>query len=473
MIGANRKKYRFIFYILTIFIFICLISSLHFTFNMDEEFTMSIVKYNCAKLIGVDSLDVHPPLYYLSLKLFLQLVTWWTSSIFVKTICSRIFSLLTTLVGLYGLFKITKKLNIKVNVKLVALLYLFVPSILPYSTTIRMYSLSSLFIIFEFYFIIQFNKNNRLRDLILFTVFASLAAYTHYYAAVSAGSFILILFIFNIIKHKWQKSYQYFLSGILFIIMYIPIVPFVFKQFQYESDVVHLVNISSFIHEIYASLVGVTSSDGVPRMLFVSLLFIFMIILILWGFKNFDKQFNKYFIIIISDFIFTLFISFISFIVSKTPFMPRYMYADFSLYSFFITVIFSTYIFHYRNKNLFKLMMILSLLFICNSCKTLVKNVYDYDVPSVSLLTNFHSWKDSHSKLININKYNKVKKPFGDPLYDFQSAIYLKSIGKKSLIEIHNKKDENNVKFSLLGGHYNEKLYKYASDNNIKFVKIK
>lgn len=466
------KSHKKIIYPLALLTFVYFMSSFYFTFGMDEEFTMGLIRYSYRNLIRIDSLDVHPPLYYLCLKFFLSVTTFWTHSIFIKVLFARFFSVIISLLDFYTIIKIFKKLNIKTNSKLLLLFYSFVPSIILYATTIRMYSLSSLFLSLELYFIIMFNNNDKIINLILLTVFASLAAYTHYYVAVSAGLFIFILFVINLLKHYWYKSWKYVLAGICFILSYLPIITFASKQYSYESHIeMNKADWNAFLHEIYASLIGVGSSSGIFKFMYVTLSVILLFILIIWSHYYINnKKFHYYFIIVLVNYLLTLLVAIISGIINGTPFMSRYVYADFYIYMSFIVVIFIFYLYKYRNKMLYYLVLILSLLFVFNSCGSLIKNIKDYDIPSIVLIKYFNSWKNNKSDLINIDK-NSVTKPLGKPLYIFSSAIYLKSIHKKALVHYSNNTSKKSIEFSLFGGHENGKLYKYISGNNISIKK--
>lgn len=89
-------------------------------------------------------MDVHPPFYYLLLKLFFN-ITLLINSPLVQIIAGRVFSLLVTLLTLVILSKLLSAItHNKINLKFLILLFLLL-SVLYYSTNVRMYSSSIIY----------------------------------------------------------------------------------------------------------------------------------------------------------------------------------------------------------------------------------------------------------------------------------------------------------------------------------------
>lgn len=117
--------------------------------NTDNTFTLRLVQHPVSELIRLDSMDVHPPLYYLILKLFFSVTFISHASPFVQIIAGRLFNVLlfgiTLVVMRNVLNKLTKQ---KFSFAFLTLVSLF-PMVIWHTTGIRMYILSALLIACE------------------------------------------------------------------------------------------------------------------------------------------------------------------------------------------------------------------------------------------------------------------------------------------------------------------------------------
>lgn len=80
-------------------------------FHVDEFFTLGLIKYSIRNAITLTSYDVHPPLYYIILKIVtkvLNLLNINLNTIFILKIVTIIPGFLLTLIFLY-------KINILLN----------------------------------------------------------------------------------------------------------------------------------------------------------------------------------------------------------------------------------------------------------------------------------------------------------------------------------------------------------------------
>lgn len=97
------------------------------------------------------------------------------------------------------------------------------PPMLLYATEIRMYSWSLLFVSCAFLQAIKIMKGKAVSvDFLLLTFFSAAAAYTHYFACVSAIIIYLELLLTFILNKKWEKLIYTILSGIGVVALYIP-----------------------------------------------------------------------------------------------------------------------------------------------------------------------------------------------------------------------------------------------------------
>lgn len=80
MKNIKEHNHQFSQICLIIGMFLFLTWTLSTNLYVDESFTLGLIKHNWSQIISLDSMDVHPPLYYLVVKLFLMITTFWTCS---------------------------------------------------------------------------------------------------------------------------------------------------------------------------------------------------------------------------------------------------------------------------------------------------------------------------------------------------------------------------------------------------------
>ena len=113
---------------------------MHPTIWRDESFTMALVGHNYGDIIRLDSMDVHPPFYYIALRFFLSITAFWTNSLFTKVIIARLFSYILAILTFLTLSKTVKNLGVPGANAIQWAGFFLAPSIMRYSTQIRMYA---------------------------------------------------------------------------------------------------------------------------------------------------------------------------------------------------------------------------------------------------------------------------------------------------------------------------------------------
>lgn len=239
--------------------------------SSDETFTLSLIHHTLSKVIYLDSLDVHPPLYYLLLKIFIGLLTFWTNSVVIKVMVARLFSILVTMLMFIYLTKYAKLLGFKFNNIILWIMFLLLPNVLgirflfQQMTNIRMYALAALFTTMLVYYLFKYcYKKQSTINWILFTLSAIAAAYTHYYAAMFVGLLVLIYLVKSVHDYK-NGSYIKGLSislGLL-VVSYLPWLRIFYKQFinthtywmnykiMCRDLVIYLILFGIFVYPIY------------------------------------------------------------------------------------------------------------------------------------------------------------------------------------------------------------------------------
>lgn len=197
-----------VFYLIAIYF---LIRSFILSFSMDiwydELFSVSFAKRSFSEMISLTARDVHPPLYYIILKILtdglsaLGVVGDAPGMIPFEGAAKLVSLLPFVLLVICSLTVIRKRYGFFAS-GLFAFAMVTMPQLPEYTTEIRMYSWAMLFVTGAFLsgisllesFVFGSDKWD-VKDFLSLTLFSSAAAYTHYYAAFSVGVIYLMLFI--------------------------------------------------------------------------------------------------------------------------------------------------------------------------------------------------------------------------------------------------------------------------------------
>lgn len=321
-----KQHKKAIIYFLGLLLFVPWIFTLNLG-NFDDTFTLRILQHSIPQIIRLDALDVHPPLYYIILKLFFNVTFISHASPFIQIIAGRLFSALIFLITLFVMRVVLEKLLNKHVPFTLTLSVCLLPTILWYSTDIRMYSLSALFIAYELNSIINFNRNHQTKDIILATLFAALGAWTHYFTAIIAG---LMLFYSFIMNKKGRISYL--ISGICFFILFTPWLKVSMNQMASVNHSYWIKNqLAEYLNVFcYSRLSGIL---GNKLACYFSLLFIGCLFYTAFKtLKTFNQEFRKYYMMVSVILFGTIILGFILSILIRPIFQARYVYGISMIY---------------------------------------------------------------------------------------------------------------------------------------------
>lgn len=211
---SKNKTLVFLYSLFFIGSFYLLSHCFYTAFWYDEAYTILLVRHSFSQLWYITANDVHPPLYYVLLKLYTYVAG-------TSVVSLRIFSALPVIgCMLLGITIVRKEFGDKVSFFFL-LLFILLPVIQYTASEIRMYSLAMFFVLcsviyaYKLYF--AFNKANFIK----LTIFSLAAAYTHYYALM-AVFFIYSIFLV-VLFFEQRKSVLLFLGvGLVFILGYLP-----------------------------------------------------------------------------------------------------------------------------------------------------------------------------------------------------------------------------------------------------------
>ena len=316
----KKKKTVILLYIITIILLILWAIRLDLI-NMDNIFTLRMIQHPFSEIIKLDSMDVHPPLYYIILKIFFNITFISHASPFVQVVAGRLLNVLFFMVTLIVMRSILNKTIHQQYSFLFLLLVSLFPTVIWQSTGIRMYSLSALFIACELNSIINYNRNKRLKDIILATVFASLGAWTHYFTAIIAG----LLLFYNFVGEK-HKRIPYLISGIAFFISFVPWLQISMNQVRSVEHSYWIKNqIAEYFNVFMYQKLGELLNDK-ASMCFTILFLICLMYITFKTLKSFNAEFKKYYVMIAMVRLGTIVLGFVLSVIIRPIFQERYVY---------------------------------------------------------------------------------------------------------------------------------------------------
>lgn len=180
----------------------------------DEVYSWKISQNNVTGIISATAGDIHPPLYYIVLKL-------WTN-IFSDNIASmRLLSCLFGILSLILIYKLSKKfLGSDLQIIFVLLLYTVSPLNIYYSQEVRMLNLNLLLCLGSVFYFFNFLEKQNIKSGIIYTLYSILAIYTHYFAFLILFTQLFIVLIKFFLDVKDKKPLFNFLKYFFVIFLF-------------------------------------------------------------------------------------------------------------------------------------------------------------------------------------------------------------------------------------------------------------
>ncbi|MCR5672216.1 MAG: glycosyltransferase family 39 protein [Lachnospiraceae bacterium] len=238
---------------------------------MDEAFTASLVHTDLAGVIERSMADTLPPLYNIYLYLMTALLGY---SMPVMKLASVIPMLLTLLIGATV---VRKRFGLQTAI-LFMMCITFMPLVLYYGVEIRMYSLGFFFATASGIYAHEVVCDPNRKNWAAFTIFSTLAGYTHHFAFVTVAFSYLYLLLFYFFK-KRDKIKDWFICLAATFILYLPCLMVTLKQISRVSGYFSMpdVDLAMFIqYAAYPYTVGVTFASVVCVLLMTASLALFI-----------------------------------------------------------------------------------------------------------------------------------------------------------------------------------------------------
>lgn len=217
----TEKKEKGILGVAAVFFFL-LYLSLCFNNNVwtDEAFTIELLKSDMSGIVQGTASDVHPPLYYLITKCFTYVLGDSLLALKLVSIVPMILCMT------WGACMIRRRFGFRA-----ALLFDFflgaIPCTMEYAVQIRMYSWAIFFITFMGLWAYEAYAENRWLYFAGVAVTSTAAAYTHYFAFVSAiwiYGFLFLALLFTPGKRKGLV--KWLVSVLASLVCYVPWMPY-------------------------------------------------------------------------------------------------------------------------------------------------------------------------------------------------------------------------------------------------------
>lgn len=289
----------------------------------DEAFTINLVSTSFSNMIQITAADVHPPFYYIIVRLFADLFGY---SGFIYHLVSLLpFGMILIL----SLTIIWKWFGKESSILLITFSSLLTESI-KMNVEVRMYTWASLFVLIAYLSLYEILSTNRKRGWMIFVIASLAAAYTHYYCLISVAFFYIVLILVSIFRKNLMLK-SMILACSFTVLAYIPWLFIIFSTFQssidnfWQTGVMELWPCFEYLFLSKFSLI---------------LFILFVISLILWFIKElglkqfFRKEINKIVISEKSIWVFagilsiigTIFVGIMLSIFVRPMFIPRYLF---------------------------------------------------------------------------------------------------------------------------------------------------
>lgn len=276
----NMGKILFLIsFLILIWMFVTPISTI--LINVDEHFTLSLMQQAGSDFWNVIFGDVHPPLYYLILKVAYILFSHFENInlIYILKVVSFIPYFLILILSFTHIRKKYSWFTAGLFTFCIGTMSLFFIRFL----IIRMYGWSVLFVLLTFISFMNVIENFDNKSWALLTIFTILSAYTHNIVLVTLGLIYLALLIFILKSNNYvnnQKELKKWLfSSVVSVLLYIPWLFITLQQMSSRHSIAKFHGIKDIIN--YLTYHAIYFKSITPDVMFFKLLSIILLVLVI------------------------------------------------------------------------------------------------------------------------------------------------------------------------------------------------
>ena len=263
--------------------------------HVDEFWTIGVINLPLSESIPLMISDVHPPLYYLILKAIFKVLSFFGiqyNNIFLLKLFSILpFGLILIIFGT----KIQKEYN-WLTVGLFTFILGSVNMFVIQFLTIKMYNWALLFLLLSFIYFKRILLYSDKKSWVLFTIFSTLVAYTHYFILITTVLLYAILLTYFLTNKNSNFEFKsqlkkWCLSVISAIILYLPWLFIFLDQIDHRQHVLE----SSFptitdIINYFTYFTGIESDFAIETILFKVFAFATLILIAYIFIKEYKKD---------------------------------------------------------------------------------------------------------------------------------------------------------------------------------------
>lgn len=200
----------------------------------DEAFTMMLIDgRNLAEIWVRNIRDVHPPLHYLVLDL-------WVSVFGVSELSARSLSAVFMIACIPLAYLLVKRLASVQAARLAALFVAVGPYMIRFAQEARMYAMLTFFVLLATFLLVRALQDHQKRDWVFYALAMAAALYTHYYTVfVAIVHWVYLLKVSSLPKRAWLKPWRlvvvnkhWFLAMIGMSVLFLPWLPSALEQFS-------------------------------------------------------------------------------------------------------------------------------------------------------------------------------------------------------------------------------------------------
>jgi 4-amino-4-deoxy-L-arabinose transferase-like glycosyltransferase len=245
------KKYFWLIAILVVGTLLRIYHNTDISLWHDEAFSALMIRYPWPEMFRRLALDVHPPMYYIALRL-------WHYVFGDRMWSLRGFSVLFGVLGIWAVWLFTKEAFKNEKMALWAAFFVALsPYVTDYSTEARMYTFGAFFAVIAAYFLIKalreqkafhddekLNMPNLPKDIKLkkqylwnyfwFAICTAIIMLTHYYLLFTAAALMLYGLYYCVMHYRkdWKSYVPFLVSCLLSLVLFLPQLPTFISQIK-------------------------------------------------------------------------------------------------------------------------------------------------------------------------------------------------------------------------------------------------
>lgn len=384
----------------------------------DEAFSAYIVKFNFIEIARYTATDVHPPLFYWILKIWIEL--FGTSEVAFRSM-SVMFGMTAITFG----FLLVKRLFGRYAAWLSLLFFVISPMLIRYGQEARMYTLAITIVMAATYVLTFAVKSNKRSLWILYGILVSLGMWTHYFTAVVWISHwvwrLIVTYRPRMKSQQFVKAFftrDWIIAHVVAIGLFVPWLPSMYKQLTTIQSLgfwIGSVNTDTLTNYLTNILFYLEHNQVIDW--WVLIFFTTVTILAVFSVKLFKSmninQRNNYLLIIIIAFVPVLLLFLLSLPPLKPSFVERYLTPSAAIFSLFVGVTLSL-------VNIKTVWRVLTTLLIVVCMVFGITNVYHYG--------NYNKNSNTQINTRQIIEQIKTKAQPGEPIIASSPWVFYEAV---------------------------------------------